>query len=89
MIGQRRVAIFAGEVKAAALHLDCNDVSRPVIVCAASRGQCRALLENRGPFGIKETPEDLSDGQQFLVEPADLVHAIDKVDFQDPVPLSA
>jgi hypothetical protein len=34
MIGERQVAVFAGIVKAATLHLDGNDVSQPVIMLA-------------------------------------------------------
>jgi hypothetical protein len=34
MIGERVVAIFAGIVNAAALHLDRNDVRRAVVVFA-------------------------------------------------------
>src|ERR1700722_418974 len=36
MIGERQVAIFASIVKAATLHLDRNNVSRPVIMLATS-----------------------------------------------------
>jgi hypothetical protein len=34
MIGEGQVAVFASIVKAAAFHLDGNDVSRPVIMLA-------------------------------------------------------
>ena len=35
MIGQRIVAVLAGIVDTATLHLDCNDVQRAVVVSAA------------------------------------------------------
>jgi hypothetical protein len=38
VIRQRRVAIFAGIVQTATLHLDRNNIARPVIVFAAGLG---------------------------------------------------
>ena len=91
MIGERVMTILAGIVNATALHLDRDDVSGSVIVLATGlrieidaanfwKSRNHRVLWERGVS---------TDRQQFFVESAYLPDTINKVNLENPVPLSA
>jgi hypothetical protein len=88
MISQFNVAIFARVIRFAALHLNCNNVGWPVVVCATrlyvkiDTTYCWSISLRAGVHN------HLSDRKQFFVKPADLASTVDKVDFQNPMPFS-
>ena len=89
MTCQLGVAVFAGIVLPAALHLDGNDVGRPVIVCASSlRIEVNAMNDRTGEQHCTLNAQKLTYGQQFFVESADLPSAVHKVNLQNPVTLA-
>ena len=88
MIGQRSMAIFACIINSATLHLDRNNVSRPVPMPAPG---LRIEIDPAHFWKIRSHVriEDSTNRQQFFVEPADLPGPVHKVDLKYPVPLPA
>jgi hypothetical protein len=90
MIGEGSVAVFAGIVNAAALHLDRNNVSGSMVMLATSlriKIHAANFWKSRS-HRVHRKRETSTNRQEFFVESANLPGAIDKVNLQDPVPLS-
>jgi hypothetical protein len=91
VFAQRSVAFLARIVDATALHLDRNDVGGSVKVFAPGlRIEIDAThLWKVRSHGTKKKQRPSANGQQFLVESANLPDAIHEVDLEYPMLLSA